>query len=152
MRMTYSCWSAHRRMPDLNIVYSRILRSSDCSLNVVILCVQPLPRCEARTGGCQQFLSYIRVHAPDIEKAEYNALGHAGKKEKRLAWWNKKLVATTEEYTSSMTITQVDRAKGKFFTCKKISQKLGDDPAAAIRYCKAAIAKGPDQYYLDGNV
>ena len=60
------------------------------------------------------------------------------------------MVVETEKFEATQTLSQTDTSKGKFMTVRRIAQKLGDDPVAAMRYVKGCLAIGPSEYYLEG--
>ena len=105
---------------------------------------------EARSNAFRRFDWYIRNNAPQEEADKYWEADRNGRQLQRENWFSKQLKVEKEKYIATITMKQKDTHKGKFMTARKVSEELGGDPIAAMRYCKSCIVLGPSEYYLEG--
>ena len=87
---------------------------------------------------------------PAADKATYTKMrSRAEKQAFRVSWAQSKLKAEQEAFAATRKLTQTSTQRGRWLTLKKISEELGGDYEAAVRYCKSCVALGPTEFYLN---
>ena len=96
-----------------------------------------------------EFEAWLRYHASEEDRQKFKDMSRPQKAEFRALWAKSKLKVEEEKFQASRSLTQTQSQRGRWLSVRKIAWEYGNDPAAAIQYCKSCVQLGPSEYRMD---